>query len=185
MAKSEILAATGSYGVYLWLTTGQHDLHTLLRRCPQVLRGRYIVVTSHDSGPLLLSEEEKREGWQSRNEIAYSPQLASVDKLRHGMCSGFDEWYVFESPRDLGKIWLGNIFESPTTAGHVSTFVNFAGFALHNPNVRDLVNLFWKQIDWIQCESYIADGDLLTFVSRNRDAFDAVRHALIEPDSTL
>jgi len=38
------------------------------------------------------------------------------------------------------------------------TFVNFAAdFALHNPEMADLVSLFWKQLDWIQTESYIAE----------------------------
>jgi hypothetical protein len=42
-----------------------------------------------------------------------------------------------------------------------------------------LVSLFWKQLDWIQAESYIADADIfLTFVSRNEDIFVAARNAL-------
>ena len=58
--------------------------------------------------------------------------------------------------------------------------MNFGpGFALHNPEMASLVRLFWKQLDWIQPESYIADADvLLTFVSRNEDVFAAVREAL-------
>jgi hypothetical protein len=58
-------------------------------------------------------------------------------------------------------------------------FVNFFGFALHNPKMSNLVSLFWKQIDWIQAESHIADGDvLLTFVSRDEDIFATVRNAV-------
>ena len=99
--------------------------------------------------------------------------------MPHGKCGGFDEWYVFESPFDLRELWHGNVFEAPLTSGQVSTFVNFLGFALHNPEVEDLVSLFWKQLDWIQPESYIADGNaFLTFVTRDKDLFAAVRHAL-------
>jgi hypothetical protein len=62
--------------------------------------------------------------------------------------------------------------------------VNFFGFALHNPEMSDLVRLFWKQIGWIQPESYIADGaaGLLTFVSRDEDIFATVRNALSDVD---
>jgi hypothetical protein len=76
------------------------------------------------------------------------------------------------------------VFEAPLTPGQVCAFVNFSfGFALHNPEMSDLVSLFWKQIDWIQPESYIADGDvLLTFVSRDEDIFASVRNALSDVD---
>jgi hypothetical protein len=59
-------------------------------------------------------------------------------------------------------------------------FVNYdSAFALHNPEASNLTSRFWKQLDSIQPESYIADADaLLTFVSRNDDLFVAVRDAL-------
>ena len=146
---------------------------------------KYIAVTSLDSGPMALTDEEERVGWQSRNEIAYSPQVQSVhdcrtERLPGGECAGFNERYVSDSPFDLGQLWHGNVFEAPLTPGQICTFVNFSfGFALHNPEMSDLVSLFWKQIDWIHPESYIADGDvLLTFVSRDEDIFASVRNAL-------
>ena len=183
---------TGSNGAYRWLTTGQHDLDTLRRQCPQALVGKYLAVTSLDSGPMVLTDEEKRSGWSSRNEIAYSPPIQSaqdvrIERMPGGVCIAFNEWYVFNSPRDLGGLWHGNVFEAPMAPGLVCTFVNFAsGFALHDPGMANLVSLFWKQLDWIQPESYIADGDVfLTFVSRNEDVFARVRNALrdIAPNS--
>jgi hypothetical protein len=90
--------------------------------------------------------------------------------------SGFNEWYVFDSPFDLGLLCHGNIFESSLSPGRVWTFVNYdAGFALHNPEMADLTRLFWQQLDWIRPESFIADSSaFLTFVSRNDDLFVAV-----------
>ena len=184
MTNLHPMAFTGSHGAYRWLTTGQHELDTLRRRCPQALVGKYVAVTSLDSGPMALTDAEKRDGWRSRNEIAYSPQIRSAENSRTERlpdgCAGFNEWYVFNSPFDLGELWHGNVFEAPITPGQVCTFVNFGpGFALHNPEMANLVSLFWKQLDWIQPESYIADADmLLTFVSRNEDIFVAVRNAL-------
>jgi hypothetical protein len=173
---------TGSHGAYLWLTTDQHDLSSLLQRCPQALVGKYIAVTSLDSGPLILTDEEKFAGWKSRNEIAYSPQVQSAEAIRHGVCAGFDEWYVSESPFDLGQLRHDNVFECPTTPGQFFTFVNFLGFALHDSKVQSLIDLFWKQLDWIQPESYIADGaSFLAFARRNKDLFASVHQAL--PDS--
>jgi hypothetical protein len=171
---------TGSHGVYRWLTTGQHDLDSLRSYCPQALMGKYVAVTSLDSGPMVLTDAENHAGWSSRNEIAYSPQIQSTAQCRTERipegCSGFNEWYVFDSPFDLGLLCHGNIFESSLSPGRVWTFVNYdAGFALHNPEMADLTRLFWQQLDWIRPESFIADSSaFLTFVSRNDDLFVAV-----------
>jgi hypothetical protein len=114
MADAKQGLVTGSRGGYHWLTT-QHDFQILLERCPQLVMGKYLAVTSQDSGPLPLhlTDEEKAAGWQSRNEIAYSPRIHSPPAVRRGGCDGFDEWYAFDSPRDLGKIWRENVFEAP------------------------------------------------------------------------
>ena len=175
----------GSHGPYRWFITGQHDLATLLKSCPQSLASKYIAVTSLDSGPMILTEEEKALGWHSRNEIAYSPLVTLSEDGRLtgvsvGQCAGYDEWYVFDSPHDLGALCHGNVFESDLPAGKIWTFVNYdAGFALHNPEMSDITSLFWKQLEWIQPESFIADSAaFLTFVSRNESIFVAACNAL-------
>jgi hypothetical protein len=74
MIDSQPKTFTGSHGAYRWLVTLQDDLPKLLASCPQSLAGKYIAVTSLDSGPMILTEEEKIWGWYIRNEIAYSPK---------------------------------------------------------------------------------------------------------------
>ena len=179
MAYSNPLTlATGSHGTYQWLTSGQHDLAALLQLCPQVVLGKYIAVTSFDSGPLKLNDDEVSTGWKTRNDIAYSPRIQSVDKLKHGECAGFDEWYVFEAPVELGQMFSGNVFEGPLQPGKVAAFVNYSGFSLHTSIMQDLATLFWRQLEWVCPESYIADGDLLNFVSRDRSLFASILQAL-------
>jgi hypothetical protein len=72
------------------------------------------------------------------------------------------------------------VFEAAVAIGQVYTFVNYGGaFALHNSEMSALMSPFWKQLNCIQPESYIADSDLLlTFVSRDEAIFTAVRDAL-------
>lgn len=53
----------GSRGDYQWLTMAERDITSLLRICPEIVVGKYLAVTSIDSGPLRLSEEEKLQGW--------------------------------------------------------------------------------------------------------------------------
>jgi len=55
--------------------------------------------------------------------------------------------------------------------------VNYC-FALHRPEMKDLVTLFWQQIESILPESYTADSDYLNFVSMNKSLFASVRDAV-------
>jgi hypothetical protein len=188
MIDSQPKTFTGSHGAYRWLVTLQDDLPKLLASCPQSLAGKYIAVTSLDSGPMILTEEEKIWGWYIRNEIAYSPQITlsedgGIAGVTASQCAGYDEWYVFDPPHDLGALCDGNVFESDLKAGKIWTFVNYDdGFALHNPEMSDLTSFFWKQLEWIRPESFIADsGSFLTFVSRNEPTFVAVCNALKDP----
>jgi hypothetical protein len=172
---------SGSHDAYQWLTTSAHDLDSFLTLCPAPVLGKYVAVTSFDSGSLSLSDGEKAAGWGSRECIAYSPLILSVATLPER--GGFDEWYVFGTPVDLGAKGRGNVFESPLIAGQIEVFVNFGErFDLNQPN--DLVPLFWHQLKWVQPESYIADTHhLLTFVSNNRNIFESVRQAFTESHS--
>jgi hypothetical protein len=133
------------------------------------------VNTSIDSGSLAPTEKETAAGWQSRGKIAYSPQVQSVEEIPS---AGWDEWYIFDKPVDLGTSHLAeNIFEVPQEQGHVSVFVNY-GFALHPPERANLVTLFWPQIGRTHPESYVADNDYLTFVSVNKTLFGSVLDAV-------
>ena len=118
--------------------------------------GKHLAVTSCDSGPLQLSDEEKSAAWNHRGGISYSPCIESLDMVPvHDL---YDEWYVFKVPVDLGAIREGNIFEFPISPRHVEVFVNF-GFAMDAPEMQDLVSRFWQQLEWIRPEAYIAESD--------------------------
>jgi hypothetical protein len=178
MESSKPTTVIGAHGTYQWLATGLHDLDSFLLRCPKTLAGKYVAVASLDSGSLRLTEDEERTGWRSRGGIAYSPQVRSVETSRR---AGFDEWYIFDSPKELGQVWRGNVFEAPSTSDYISVFANFGDFAPHNPEVEALVNLFWTQRDQIQPESYVADGNrFLTFASRDQQLFAEVCNALAD-----
>jgi hypothetical protein len=164
----------GLQGSYEWLVSDQE--FDLLQLCPEIVLGKYVAVTSIDSGSLELTEEQTGDGWQSRRRIAYSPQVKNVGEIPS---DGYDEWYIFENPVDLGTSHLAeNIFEVPQEQGHVSVLVNY-GFALHpSERAEGLATLFWQQMAWIHPESYVADNDYLTFVSVNKSLFASVLEKL-------
>lgn len=168
------MLTVGSQDQYEWLVTDQQ--FDLLQICPSVALGKYIAITSFDSGPLVPTNEERAAGWESRSNIAYSPKVQDVASLPR---AEYDEWYIFGGPVDLGINHLGeNVFEVPQEQGHVSVFVNY-GFALHPPErASSLVTLFWPQMARIRPESYVADNDYLTFVSANNTLFASVLSAV-------
>lgn len=162
----DAMLTVGSEGLYEWLVTDQQ--FDLLQGCPEVVLGKYVAITSIDSSPLSPTEKEVGAGWRSRGKIAYSPQVRSVEEIPS---DGWDEWYIFDKPVDLGVSHLAeNVFEVPQEPGHVSVLVNY-GFALSPPERASLATLFWAQIARTCPDSYVADNDYLTFVSANKTLF--------------
>ena len=167
----------GRHADYDWLTT-DCELEVLLHLCPEVVLGKYVAITSLDSGPVDPDDELKSAGWESRKGIAYSPPVQDIERLTLGGC---DEWYVFDAPADLGRALSGNVFTTSIEPGQVAVFVNYCGFALHDPSMQDLIALFWKQIDWVQPRCFIADGDVcLNFATRDKELFSRVHRALVD-----
>lgn len=163
------MLTTESEGPYQWLVTDKQ--FDLLELCAEVALGKFVAVTSFDSGVFQPTEAETAAGWRSSGRIAYSPQILKMEELPR---AGWDEWYIFESPTDLGISHLAeNIFEVPQEQGHVSVFVNYR-LALHGPEMKHFATLFWQQMARIRPESYVADNDYLNFVSRNTALFARV-----------
>jgi hypothetical protein len=168
----------GAHGEYQWIVT-QHYLADVLRLCPEIVVNKYVAVTACDSGPFRLGDAEKASNWESRNDIAYSPLIQRVSELPQ---AGFDEWYVFDEPAELGQLNPQDVslFEAPIGRGHVHRLVNFGGFGLHEPKWVPVIDLFWKQFDWICPNTYIAEGTSLTIVTADKSLFEAVWLAIRE-----
>ena len=131
---------SGRHAPYQWLTSTEQYVGTLVEICPEAVLGRYLAVTSTDSGDAWLTDKQRLAGWQLRSGIAYSPLLTTRSELiyqRDGLdVPGYDEWYLFETKGpDLGEPIKENFFE-PINAprpGHLLVFVNQLGFTI-DPN---------------------------------------------------
>src|SRR3954470_18002598 len=108
--------STGIQGEQLWLSSTELTLDDLPEVCPQIVAGKYVAITSFDSGSLVPTQEEKALGWEYRAGVAYSPRITSPDILPH---DGYDEWYVSKEQFDLGELKTGNIFEMEFRKGQV------------------------------------------------------------------
>lgn len=163
-----------SQGPYEWLATDEN--FDLLQLCPKIVLGKYVAITSIDSGEFVPTDQETATGWQSHGKIAYSPKIQNVEDVAS---AGWDEWYIFDDLTDLGTSHLkDNIFVVPQEQGHLSVFVNY-GFALHPPErSKGLADMFWQQLARIRPESYGSDNDYLSFVSMNKELFASVHEAI-------
>jgi hypothetical protein len=180
----------GSYGQYQWLTMVECDITSLLRRCPEVVLGKYIAVTRIDGGSLRLTDKEKSEGWCTADggrvfqgtswslpeyrddwKVAYSPRITSIHGLPNethdDCCAGWDEWYVFGQP---------------APAGEIEAFVNWVGFRLYDPAYQWCTDRFWNQIVRLAPKSYIADGTVFTIATRDPVLFANVLSAFAAND---
>jgi len=148
----------------------------LIEQCPQALLGRFVVVTSFDSGPLTLNESERAMGWSMNNELAYTTRVSSVETLPY---DNFDEWYVFKDPVQLANCEVfvtggGFTFEDPPPADPTWDI------SLAQENAERLTGVqtrFWDQLNSFNPESYIAEGGLFLFASANQELFTAVASA--------
>ncbi len=173
-------------GDYHWLTAaGDVYLGTLLSVCPEIVLGRFVAVTSYDSGFLELGDRNSAAGWIAQDNIAYSPRISSIDILsfqRDGADSpGYDEWYVFPEERRLNPVFEGYYFEFKPDAGEILVFVNWFAFVLHDPEpyMPDILDRFWDQLRSIGPAAFIADGrDCLTLVCRDEAIVDTVSSRL-------
>jgi hypothetical protein len=62
MAENGTPGIVGKHAEYQWVTMVECDISKLLCLCPDVVLGKYLAVTSIDSGTLRLTEQESIEG---------------------------------------------------------------------------------------------------------------------------
>lgn len=172
----------------------ERDIPSVLRLCPDVVLGKYLAVTSIDSDALHLTEQEKNDGWWASNAakvftgrswsspeyhddcgVAFSPRITSIHGLpnetRDEFRGGSNEWYVFEQPAE---------------AAEMEVFVNWMGFTLYDPHYKEWADRLFDQLARFSAESYMADGTVLTFATRNTALFTKVLAAFsdAEPPAT-
>ena len=152
---------SGRHNDYYWIQWEGAFLSTLLRHVPAIVLGRYLVNTSFDSGSLKLSGEQRQQGWRTVGALSYSPRIADVGAIPHDQ---YDEWLVFSEPSEI-QTW--------------QPLVNHCGVSLTDPDYEPDQEKLWSQLESARPESYLAEGDRLFFVTRNRQLHE---HALAESE---
>lgn len=154
---------TGKEGSYFWLQVLQLVNGHIIERVPEVLSEKHLVITSFDSGKLVLTEEEIQLGFKNYGDVTAIPPGVQLEKIPEG---GGDEWYIFDG-------------EIPSKIQSVHVFVNWLGFHFdESDKVKDLQKQFWSQLEELKPESYLGDTNILLFATRNKSLFDKVLNSL-------
>ena len=164
--KSDGARRIGNHQGYRWFEfDGDRFVGELVKKCPEIFIGKYLVMTALDSSPLTLSEEQKQAGWVRRGDLVYSPKLLSLEEVHGGE---FDEWYLFEQP--MAEQWP-------------DVFVNDWGWSLaptEDTAIRTFQASFWRLLERIRPETYIADGNTLIVATRSRQTAGAIEKAFVD-----
>jgi hypothetical protein len=190
MGKEDLVGGTiyaGTHGDYRWLASTDQYMGAVVQHCPEIFLGRYLVVTTIDSGMPWLTEAQRAAGWELRSGMACNERVSSADQLfyqRDGNdCPGYDEWYCFSMPpAHRGEI-SGNPFiaNNRPRPGCLLVFVGWGAFVLHESgDAESTINeMFWQQLNRIRPDFYVSDGrENLTFVCKDHGVFDFVYERL-------
>ncbi|MGB7538054.1 MAG: hypothetical protein WBM17_05915 [Anaerolineales bacterium] len=149
---------TGRCGEYQWIVWNSQFLGELVSAVPQIAVGRFVIITSFDSGPFVPTEDMTNRGWVFQTGLAYSPPIAHPDDLPHDQ---YDEWYIYPNRKKI---------DPP------EVFIHYGGFRLRyyaaDIEMHGLLERFWLQMERLQPDSYLAEGDSLIFVTRVPDLYE-------------
>ncbi len=154
---------------YRWLETWGYPLAVgqVVRECPEIVRGRRVVVTASDAGSLVLSETETRLGWTLQEGYAVSPVIEDVEGLPS--TDLYDEWYVFDGVPPLGIL---DVYVTFTQSFFLSDK------RATTENCKKLLESFWQQIQALRPQAYLAcNENAFLFVCLDAELFERVAAA--------
>ncbi len=174
----------GKNGKWMWLSSKAACMGDVIEHCPHLVIDKFVLVTSLDSGLVILDEERLNNGWKYVGKVAYnpdltndhaadgefalSPRVSNPADIPRDICHGnmYDEWYVFNSPPQLDS---------------AEVFINWGGFGLtighigfHELTPHGFEERFWNQLAVINPHSYIADNGTLLFATADGALFEQV-----------
>lgn len=172
----------GKNGKWMWLTSKAACMGDLIEKCPQSIVDKFVLVTSLDSGLVILNEQQLNDGWkylvkeshnpdfkdqpQREGVFSLSPRVSNPADIPRDICHGnmYDEWYVFNSPPQIES---------------AEVFINWGGFGfsighigLNELEKHSFEDRFWNQLSVINPHAYIADNGTLLFSTADGNLYE-------------
>lgn len=174
----------GKNGKWMWLSSKAACMGDVLEKSPQTVIDKFVLVTSLDSGLVILNEQQLNQGWkyavnethnpdfkdqpQRRGIFSLSPRVSNPSDIPRDICHGnmYDEWYVFNSAPKIES---------------AEVFINWGGFGfsvghvgLHKMESCTFEERFWDQLNVINPFAYMADNGTLLFATADGNLYEQV-----------
>lgn len=164
---------TGQHGSYWWLSSADGRMWSVLSAMPDLVVGKYVVVTAFDAGPLQLTETERRAGWRQSGKAAVSPLVVDPDMIPSD--ATYDEWYVFEDavPSFEGVESFVNFGFSPVSPGAMASYP--AQDSVARRAVEERQAQFWATLERLHPFLYLSEGQVLTLATTSESVRERAR----------
>ncbi len=163
----------GAQGPFRWLESPSHKIHDVLQVCPELVTGRYLVITSFDSSRMEPVPSERLNGWRVAGSALHVPPLEGLELIPRNV---FNEWYVFSAPPSDQK--LEGFTSSGLTLGPA---LGANAQALSSWDLKRIQRNFWHQLQSASVETYLAGAGRLIFATRDQACFSAVLRNFSSP----
>lgn len=158
---------SGKYKDYYWIeiSSKKYDMDSLIFNFPEFIIDKYLSIVSFDSDSFLPTEFELKRGWIYENEIAYFDEVTEFELSQKSLFDIYDQWLIFEKKQRFKTMEI---------------FVNYGGFSTDLNESRNKLELadtkrFWNQIEEINPQKFILNGDRLIFGTIKQTEFEKVK----------
>lgn len=172
----------GRQGDFLWLWSAIGEVTILLEACPDVVRGRPVMVTDYESAPPALKPEEKAQGWRDLHGFAFHHALPETGNL---IWSDLCEVYVFkndsgpEAPPPVFNDGRLTLRDPEDAFPHQETWDRRI-ISTDREALRKQQRAFWETMHGLEVESYLGVGQTrdFNFVTCRQEHFGKMLEAL-------
>ena len=172
----------GRHGDFLWLWSASGEVTMLLEACPDVVRGRPVMVTDYEGVPPKLKPEENAQGWRTLHGFAFHHALPEAGNLiRSDLC----EVYVFKNgsgPETPPPVFNDGrlTFRDPENAYPYQETWDRRIISAHREALREQQRAFWETMHGLGVESYLGVGHAraFNFVTCRQEHFGKLLEAL-------
>jgi hypothetical protein len=164
----------GVHGDFRWLESGSHRIHEVLKKCPDLVTGKGLVVTAFTSAAPSPRADQTERGRQDSDSGIYISAAQRPGQFPYEI---FKEFYIFSSMPPQQELAPFSIYDWFTLGPAVAAKVQ----ANSRWDLRRIQRTFWQQLEQAAPESYLACGSRLILVTRNSEYFSCVLNGLSKP----
>lgn len=145
----------GNKDKWFWIEidSNLYDIDSLLKSHSEFIINNYVAISCFDSGNIVWSDDELADGYKYYGSIPFTKKISNPWEIPS---AGYDEWYLFEEPREFQLS---------------QTFINYSGFSLHN-DPSNMLDQFWTQLNSANPVKFIAQNGHFIFITQIENEYN-------------